>query len=238
MKKILKEFRVLLEEKEEIPKDELRDYYLVPSRALFDNNPGLVNEIMDDQTALMMVVKKIVKEKNHPIRTNNLEMLAWDMIEKMTPEMLNYQDKEGNSIIHLTCLMESFSVGLLDLMMSQGADFSLINKKGETPLMMVASSNALDDLKFVHAYTNKELINYTDNSGMTALMKAVKSKKINNIFFLLENGADIFVQDNTGMSVVDWLNSKDFYKKSNPKFWSEIDTLLTKIVKRKINFLK
>lgn len=236
MKKQIKEFKIFLEEKEEVPKDELRDYYLVPSKAIVFSNPEILNTIYEDQTLLMMVVKKIVKENSHPIRTSNLEMLAWEMIEKMNIEHLNYQDREGNSIIHLTCQMESFSVGILDLMRSCGANFSLINKKGETPLMLVSTSSSLDDLKFIHAYTEKNLINYKDQSGMTALMKAVRSKKINNIFFLLENGADIFVQDNTGVSVVDWLNSREFHKKSNPKFWAEIDILLNKIIKRKINF--
>jgi len=235
MKKIIKEFKNLLEEKEQVPQDELRDYYLVPIKEIVASNEGIANSIFEDQTPLMMVVKKIVEPNNHSIRVNNLEMLTWNLVETMTPEFLNYQDKDGNNVIHLTCLMDCFSVGILDLMQSCGASFSLVNKKGETPLMMVAASNSLDDLKFIHAYTEKKMINVKDNNGVTALMRAVKSKKINNIFFLLENGADIFVLDNAGLSVVDWLNSKEFQKKSNPKFWADIDNLLHKIIAKKIN---
>ena len=129
MKRQIKEVKIFLEEKEEVPKDELRDYYLVPSKAIIFENPEIINTIYEDQTLLMMVVKKIVKENSHPIRTSSLEMLAWEMIEKMTSDNLNYQDKDGNSIIHFTCQMESFSVGILDLMESYGASFSLINKR-------------------------------------------------------------------------------------------------------------
>jgi ankyrin repeat protein len=236
MKNLIKEFKELLEEQEEIPKDELRDHYLVPCKALLASNPQIVNMIYEDQSLLMMVVKKIVKHNSHPIRTNSLEMLSWDIIEQTKSELINYQDKEGNSVIHLTCMMESFSVGILDLMQSKGASFSLINKKGETPLMLVADSNSLDDLKFIHAYTEKKLINIKDNNGFTALMRAVKGKKINNIFFLLENGADIFVQDSNGRSIVDWLNAKEHHKKANQKFWTEVEILLSSFIKK--NFIK
>ena len=232
MKKLIKEFKELLEEQEEIPQDELRDYYLVPCNALISSNPPIINVIYEDQSLLMMVVKKIIKHNSHPIRTNSLEMLLWKMIEKTKPSLINYQDKEGNSVIHLTCMMESFSVGILDLMQSKEASFSLINKKGETPLMLVSDSNSLDDLKFIHAYTDKKLINIKDNHGFTALMRAVKGKKINNIFFLLQNGADIFVQDSNGKSIVDWLNAKETHKKANQKFWIEVEIILSSFIKK------
>ena len=45
---------------------------------------------------------------------------------------------------------------LLDFMKEKGADFSMINKKGETPLILIANSDSLDDLKFIHNYTKKE----------------------------------------------------------------------------------
>lgn len=94
-------------------------------------------------------------------------------------------------------------------MKEKGADFSMINKKGETPLILIANSDSLDDLKFIHNYTKKELINHKDINGNTALHKAVKAKKINNIFYLLEHGSNTLIKDNNNNLPIDLLMSKD-----------------------------
>lgn len=122
MKQLLKDFKRLIEENNEFPKDELRDYYLVPAKEIIKNYPQIVNHILDENSALMMVVKQIIKG-GHPIRINHLNGLAEDLIEITPKDIINYQDKEKNSIIHVTCEIESFSVGLLDFMKEKGADF-------------------------------------------------------------------------------------------------------------------
>lgn len=226
MNTLLKEFKDLLEERGGLLKDELKDHYLVPSNAVLESNPHICNEIYEDQTVLMMVVKKIIRHKCHPIRHSNLEMLALNITEFTNPEKLNYQDRDGNSVIHYTCLMESFSVGVLAIMQECGADFSLVNKRGETPLMLVANSMSLDDLKFIHAYTRKDMINAQDRNGHTALMKAVRGRKADNVLFLLDNGADLYVKDFSGLTISQWLHSKEIKGKVNPVFWEEIEYLL------------
>jgi ankyrin repeat protein len=234
MKNLLKEFKGLLEESDDFPTDELRDYYLVPAKALLASNPTITNYTYDDQTALMMIIKRIIKN-NHHIRTIHLNILAWELIAQTPKEMLNYQDREGNSAAHLTCQMECFSVGLLDLMRQTGVNFSLQNKKGETPLMLVADSDSLDDLKFIHAYTSQPAINFKDSlTGATALHRAVKSKKMNNIFFLLENGASVFEKDNMGMTVLDYISNKDFIKRGNPHFVIELKKMMKVFAEKEV----
>lgn len=226
MKNLLKEFKWLLEESDEFPTDELRDYYLVPAKALLASNPIITSLTYDDQTALMMIIKKIVKN-NHHIRTIHLNSLAWDIIDQTSKDILNFQDREGNTAAHFTCQMECFSVGLLDLMKQSGVNFSMSNKKGETPLMLVADSDSLDDLKFIHAYTSPKMINAKDNiTGGTALHRAVRSKKLNNIFFLLENGASVFEKDSSGLTVMDYIVHKDFIKRGNPNFANELKKMI------------
>lgn len=198
MKQLLKDFKKLIEESNEFPKDELRDYYLVPAKEILKKAPEIVNYTIDENSALMMVVKQIVKG-GHPIRINHLNGLAEDLIELTSKEIINYPDKDKNSIIHITCEIESFSVGLLDFM----------KEKGETPLILIANSDSLDDLKFIHNYTKKELINHKDINGNTALHKAVKAKKINNIFYLLEHGSSTLIKDNNNNLPIDLLISKD-----------------------------
>jgi ankyrin repeat protein len=215
MKNVLKEFKNLIEENDDYPKDELRDYYLMPAKELLSKNPQIANEILDEKSALMMVVEQIVLGGHH-IRISHLNNLAWDLIDLTPKTILNYQNKEKNSVIHLTCDMECFSVGLLDFMKEKGANFSLINANGETPLILVSACDSLDDIKFIHGYTNKNLINYQEKiHGYTALHKAVKYKKINNIFFLLESGASVYIKDNNGMIPIDYLTQKEGTKKTH-----------------------
>lgn len=226
MKNLLREFKHLLEESTELPMDELRNYYLVPAKNLLNSNPEIAQMITDDQTALMMVIKKILKS-NHPLRTTHLNILAWDVIDLCSKETLNYQDKDGNTAAHYTCAMECFSVGVLDLMKQSGVNFNLQNKKGETPLMLLANSDSLDDLKFIHAYTSTNMINANDFiTGATALHKAVKHKKINNVLFLLENGASVYVPDNKGCTVLDYIEKKEDHKKEATGSYGEICKIL------------
>lgn len=208
MKQLLKDFKKLIEETEDFPKDELRDYYLVPAKDLLKKSPEIANIVVEEQSALMMVIKQIIKG-GHLIRINHLNSLAEDLIEMTPKDIINYPDKDKNSIIHVTCEIESFSVGLLDFMKEKGADFSMINKKGETPLMLVAVSDSLDDLKFIHNYTKKELFNHRDINGCTALHKAVRARKINNVYYLLEHGASVLIKDNNDNLPIDLLVNKD-----------------------------
>ena len=223
----LKEFFTLLEEGGQFPKDELRDYYLVPAKALLNSNPHIVSEVHEDKTVLMAVVEQIVKKKNHSIRTIHLNSLAMDIIEKTPKNLLNFQNKLGNSVVHISTEMECFSVGLLDLMKECGANFSLINKNGETPLILIADSESLDDVKFIHAYTNPKLLNHRDFlTGSTALMKAVLSRRINNIFFLLESGASLFVKNNQGKNVIEVCAEKEYKFNSEMGFYKELEEIL------------
>ena len=205
MKRRLEEFKNLLEESNAFPKDELRDYYLSHANAIFKENPKIANEVLDNQTPLMWVVQQITEKGNHPIRAIYLNKLAWDLIENSHKETLNQQDNHGNTVIHYTCDMESFSVGLLDLMKEMGANFSLPNHEGITPLMKVAQQDSLDDLKFIHAYTTEKMIDSVDKLfHETALFKAVKTQKANNVFFLLQAGANVFQKNKQLQSAREW----------------------------------
>lgn len=208
MKQLFKDFKKLIEENEDFPKDELRDYYLLPANNLLKKFPEIASVIVDEQSALMMVVKQIVKG-GHIIRINHLYSIAEQLIEIMPKNLLNFQDKNLNSVIHLCCALEGFSVGLLDFMKEQGADFSLINKRGETPLIIVSDSESLDDLKFIHNYTKKELYDHKDIYGDTALHRAVKAKKINNVYYLLEHGASVLIKNNNKQLPIDMVNNKE-----------------------------
>lgn len=219
----LKDFIDALSEHDTFPKDELRDYYLQPAKSILENHPQIVEEVFNDKSAIMAIVEQQVKRNNHSIRQIHLDTLAMEVSMVTPPEVLNYQNMNGDSIIHLTTDMYCFPVSVLDLMKESGANFSLINKKGETPLIKVASTDSLDDLKFIHGYTKHRLLNHRDLiSGSTALMTAIKNRKIANIFFLLDSGASLFVKDNDGLSPVDLIQTQKYKEESNKIFYKEL----------------
>lgn len=212
---MLKEFKYSLDELNIFPKDELRDYYLFEAHNLLKSNSLLFNIIDKDNTALTLVLKYILKKGLNSIRLTHLNLLALEIIEKSNTDILNYQDKEGNSAVHLACKAENFSVGLLDSLYDFGASFNLINKKGETPLILVAGNESLDDLKFIHSYSDIDKIDYHENVyGNTPLIKAVLNKKINNIYYLLESGANVFEVNNMGKTAKDIIKEYIFHEKS------------------------
>lgn len=227
MSLLLQEFQQLLKESNQFPKDELREYYLVPANTMLNSNPQIAQDVFEDKTALMMVIEQLVVKNNHPIRQIHLNMLAMDIVEKTPKELLNYQNIDGNSAIHMTTKMECFSVGVLDLMKEKGANFSLINKNGETPLIKVAATPSLDDLKFIHAYTIPRLLDHRDLiTGSTALLHAIQKRKINNIFFLLQSGASLFVRDNHGLTALDIIHTTEYRMKSDKNYYEELEHIL------------
>lgn len=222
----LKNFGDLLKESNVFPKNELRDYYLVPQKTLFCSNHQIAEEVFDDQTAIMMLTEELLKPKINPIREINLSTLLMDVIEKTPIKLLNYQNKDGNNVIHLTTKIENFSVSILDYFKECGTSFSLLNKNKETALMLISHSNSLDDLKFIHAYTDINLINQQDKNGETALFRAVKSKNLNNVFFLLDIGSNVLIKNKDNESVIDIYKKESFKKKCDEITYKELGEIL------------
>lgn len=219
----LKEFIEAVSEHDTFPKDELRDYYLNQAKEILKAHPHIVEEVVNDRSAIMAIVEQQVKRNNHSIRQIHLDTLAMEIAMVTPQDVLNYQNANGDSIIHMTTEMYCYSVSILDVMKESGANFSLINKKGETPLIKVSSTDSLDDLKFIHGYTKQRLINHRDLvSGSTALMTAIKNRKIANIFFLLDAGSSLFVKDNAGLSAVDFIQTTKYKEESNKIFYKEL----------------
>lgn len=223
MNNILKEFQESLRENNQFPKDELTEYYLVTAKALVSSNPNICKEVYEDKTALMMVFEELVKPNSHSIRHIHLNLLAMDILDNTPKEVLNYQNKEGDSAIHVSTKLECFSVGLWDCMKDNGASFSLINMNGETPLIKVSMATSLDDVKCIHTYSTPRTLDHRDLiTGSTALMHAIYHERINNIFYLLESGSSLFIRNDKGQSVLDIIFDKDYIQKVDSKYYEEL----------------
>ena len=88
----LEEFYQLLQLDKNFPLDELKDHYFVPALATLNSNPHIVQKILNDKTALTMVVEQLLMPRINSIREIELNLLAMDIVEKCPKEILNYQD--------------------------------------------------------------------------------------------------------------------------------------------------
>lgn len=223
MSELLKEFQEVLLETNKYPKDELTEYYLVSAMAMLSSNPMFCKDVFEDKTALMMIYEQIVKPNVHSIRNIHLNVLAMDVIMNTSPEMLNYQNKNGDSAVHISTQQECFSVGLWDCMKESGASFSLVNKNGETPLILVSKRESLDDVKCIHAYSTPRTLDHRDLiTGSTALMHAVYNRRISNIFYLLDCGASLFVRNDAGKTVLDIMEDDKYKETSERQYYNEL----------------
>lgn len=223
MSKILKEFQLALIETNKFPKDEITDYYLVSAFTMLKSNTDLCSSICEDRSALMSVFEQLVKPNVYTIREIHLNMLAMDIVENTPKDILNYQNSNGDSIIHISTRKECFSVGIWDFLKESGANFSLINKNGETPLIEVSKAESLDDVKCIHAYSTTRTLDHRDLlTGSTALMHAVYNRRISNIFYLLECGASLFIRNDQGKNIKNIIEDSEYRNNSEQNYYNEL----------------
>ncbi len=225
----LKKFQSFIKEQNSILLNEQRDYYLEPARQLLQEYPEISAEIFDDKSAIMAVVEQQIKSTNHSIRQIYLDLLAMELAMITPKEVINYQNVNGDCVIHITTQMMCYPSSNLDMFRENGANFSLINKFGETPLIKIAEGFSLDDLKFIHGYTSPKVLNHRDLiNGDSALMKAVKARKLLNINFLLEQGASLNIRNNNGLTIEEYIYSEDYKIKSERAFYKELINIIKK----------
>lgn len=229
----LKKFLAYLKEENTFPKNEFRDYYLKPAQEVLKEHPEIAREVFDDKTAIMGVIEQRINPQNHSVRQIHLDTLAMELSMITPREILNYQNIDGDSAIHLTTQMMCYPVSNLDMFKENGANFSLINKKGETPLIKIANTPSLDDLKFIHGYTSPRLLDHRDLvSGSTALLHAVKSRKIANVFFLLEQGASLFIRNNDGKTILEYIQDEEYKMKSERQYYKELEKFINFFIQK------
>lgn len=193
MKQAFLHFKKLLEEKQNFVKDELRDNYLQGAMQVLSENHELYKTVVNNETILHLVLKQLQFRNIHKVRMTKLKFLLIDILENSTVDMINQQNSEGDTAIHIMLKNEQFSVGVMDMLHEKGASFTIKNNAGDMPIHLVAKSENLDDLKFIIGYMNKEEVDSKNQkNGDTALLISTRSQKINNVYFLLEQNADVF----------------------------------------------
>ena len=106
--------------------------------------------------------------------------------------------------------------------------FEQILFNGETPLIQIATNNSLDDVKFIHAYTLPEMLDWQDNKGNTALMHAIKQYKLNNIFFFLSVGANLHKVNKNGFTPLEFIMNPAYIESCEPQVYRELLKVISK----------
>jgi ankyrin repeat protein len=117
------------------------------------------------------------------------------MINKQT---VKERDQHGNTPLHYA--IESGDIGLVRLLIEQGADVNAVNKEGVTPLIKAAQFGQTEIVKFLHEHGAD--VNRANSKGETALFKAAEGNHIETVQYLLQAGADVNKKTNIGKTAL------------------------------------
>ncbi|CAJ0948785.1 unnamed protein product, partial [Mesorhabditis belari] len=118
--------------------------------------------------------------------------------------VVNMTDQNGNAALHYAVSHSNFSV-VSSLLDCGHCELNLANKAGYTPVMLAALSNLDNDVErtVVHRLFQAGNVNArATQHGQTALMLAVSHGKKETTQLLLENGADVNIQDEEGSTAL------------------------------------
>lgn len=157
---------------------------------------------------------------NHQDREGNTPLIKAVMsgYQKVVEKLLEYgadvniRNKENETALAKAILFERDPDGkdIISLLSARGADVNVFDDHGFTPFLYLLQNNDVDFVKeFFDLFLEKARVNDRDPDGKTALMIAVKRGYNDFIFPLLKQGADIYLKDKQGHTVLDLCSDKD-----------------------------
>ncbi len=141
-------------------------------------NLNLMNN--DRKTALMIAYE-------------NKDMLTLQTLIQSGKAEINTVDNNQNSII-LNSLLDD-NIELFDILLKSGADLDIPYQDGLTLLMIAVGMQKKRFIAKIFEYPMFN-VNLQDNSGLTALMHAIKNRNMKVVEALLKCGADVGIKDN------------------------------------------
>jgi ankyrin repeat protein len=124
------------------------------------------------------------------------------VVKMLLPHMgghyLDNRDYEGKTALHYAS--ETGHEAMVALLMSQGAEADITNQYGETLLMLGAVGGHLGVVKMLLQHMGGQGLDQTDYEGRTALYCAVWGGHEEMVAFLMSQGAQLEITDQTGMT--------------------------------------
>lgn len=114
---------------------------------------------------------------------------------------VNAKDAKGNSAMHLV-MPQGVRLAGLELLLASKADPNIKDDHGDSPLHVAVGTNlGIDVVRMLIA--NSANPNIRNSEGMTPLHTAVDRSRIDSIYVLISNGADVFAADLKGRTPFD-----------------------------------
>lgn len=126
-----------------------------------------------------------------------------DFVELLKNSDLNIQDEKGNTAL-MNAAINGFS-RIVSKLLQYGADkHKENNAENSAEDMAIFSGNVYSQI-----YLNKNAVNNKDANGNTLLIKACRERDEDLVFFLIDNGADLYLENNEGETALMALNNTD-----------------------------
>lgn len=172
-------------------------------------NPGLMNNVEMGNLSLIKDKEQIgvsIHDLFNAVRFGIKSQVA--RILSISKEFVNSYDDAGYTCAHWAA--KRGDVEMLDLLFSHG---SLMNQQTDAdsrmlPIHWAASEGKVAAIRFL--LEKRVDINAQDASGCTALVISAQHNHSNCIVFLVKNGADVTLCDNSGDTALHWAAYKGF----------------------------
>lgn len=111
---------------------------------------------------------------------------------------LNSRNNLGLTPLLVAC--ERDNLNIVKMLITRGADVSVTDKDGRTPLAIASFCGCLDVIQYLLAMDGAdEFLNAQDSNGCTPLWLAARTGNVNVVRMLVEAGADATIQNHDGL---------------------------------------
>ena len=136
----------------------------------------------------------------------NVELLEALLTHQNSKDYINHKDGQGLTMIAAACAGNKVENG--EYLLKQGADPTICDNTGHSALTIAANTGNVELLKALLTHKNsKDYINHKDEQGLTMIAVASELGDEEMVLYLLEQGADPTICDNTGHSALTRANN-------------------------------
>ena len=159
---------------------------------------NVVNNLyrVDIETSLQTIKILLAKDKwSQSQHKNNHNKTALDTESKN--QLINQKNNQGETALFLAA--QNRQQDVVSILIQNGADITIPDMYGDTPIHCAASSEQLEVLMILlRAVPGSPLINQQNSMGETPLSKITKYRQYKAVNTLLEKGADVTISDKDG----------------------------------------
>ena len=136
------------------------------------------------------------------IANKSFECLSY-IIDK-NPKLLNEQDKENNTPLHLA--IKNYCVDCIELLLETGVDLTIVNKSKKSALHLAVDKDMSSICRAILS-KDRSIIDYSDDANQTALHIAAMKGSINCCRMILRKNPRLDVTDREGRNALHFVAS-------------------------------